>query len=106
KVERVTLDAVRTIGDLADAPVSLYYSEFGDSSINFMVVFWIRFVKQADYLAARSKAVKAIKAAYDREDITIPFPIRTLDFGIKGGTRLSEEMAAHGESGRQAGKAT
>lgn len=92
KVERVTLDAVREIGTLADEPVKLYYSEFGDSSINFVVMFWIRFVGQADFLAARSNAIKAIKVAYDHEDITIPFPIRTLDFGIKGGTRLSEEV--------------
>jgi small conductance mechanosensitive channel len=31
-----------------------------------------------------------IKKAYDENDITIPFPIRTLDFGIKGGTTLQK----------------
>jgi small conductance mechanosensitive channel len=31
-----------------------------------------------------------IKKAYDENDIMIPFPIRTLDFGIKGGKELSE----------------
>jgi small conductance mechanosensitive channel len=35
----------------------------------------------------RSKAIKAIKKAFDEQDITIPFPIRTLDFGIKGGLK-------------------
>jgi small conductance mechanosensitive channel len=33
----------------------------------------------------RSKAIKAIKKTFDEQDITIPFPIRTLDFGIKAG---------------------
>ena len=33
--------------------------------------------------------MKAIKAAYDKENIMIPFPIRTLDFGIRGGEKLS-----------------
>jgi small conductance mechanosensitive channel len=37
----------------------------------------------------RSKAIKA-KKAFDEQDITIPFPIRTLDFGIKGGLKLSQ----------------
>jgi hypothetical protein len=31
-----------------------------------------------------------MKKAYDENRITIPFPIRTLDFGIKGGEKLSE----------------
>ncbi|MGZ5303898.1 MAG: hypothetical protein ACXWDO_07295 [Bacteroidia bacterium] len=35
-----------------------------------------------------------IKKAYVENDITIPFPIRTLDFGIKGGETLSEMMSA------------
>jgi hypothetical protein len=35
----------------------------------------------------RSKAIKAIKKKFDEQDITIPFPIRTLDFGIKGGLK-------------------
>jgi small conductance mechanosensitive channel len=38
----------------------------------------------------RSKAIKAIKRAFYEQDITIPFPIRTLDFGIKGGQKLSQ----------------
>lgn len=31
-----------------------------------------------------------INQAYDEAGITIPFPIRTLDFGIKGGQTLAE----------------
>jgi small conductance mechanosensitive channel len=33
---------------------------------------------------------QTIKKAFDEQDITIPFPIRTLDFGIKGGLKLSQ----------------
>jgi small conductance mechanosensitive channel len=39
---------------------------------------------EPSYFKMRSKAIKAIKKAFDEQDITIPFPIRTLDFGIKG----------------------
>ena len=34
----------------------------------------------------------AITEVFRQHNITIPFPIRTLDFGIKGGTRLDEVM--------------
>jgi small-conductance mechanosensitive channel len=33
-----------------------------------------------------------IKKAYDENNIMIPFPIRTLDFGIKGGEILNEQL--------------
>ncbi len=94
KVRRVTMQAVEGVpGREPDRPVEFFYEEYGDSSINFTVRFWIPFRKQTDYLQARSEAIERIKKAYDQEDITIPFPIRTLDFGIKGGQKLDEVMA-------------
>lgn len=90
RVEDLTLNVVRSLPDaVSRKPVELYYDSYGDSSINFTVCFWIDFKKQPDFLRARSEAIKAIKEAYDREGITIPFPIRTLDFGIKGGEPLN-----------------
>jgi hypothetical protein len=41
-----------------------------------------------------------LKAAYDANDITIPFPIRTLDFGIKGGERLFDAAVNVNQNGR------
>lgn len=93
KVEELTLQAIKSIQYLKpNKPVDLYYQEFGNSSINFVVRYWVDFQKQTDYLKALSDGIKNIKATYDENDITIPFPIRTLDFGIKGGKTL-EEMA-------------
>lgn len=60
--------------------LEFFFTEFGDSSINFVVRFWINFTKRSQELAARHKAVKAIKAAFNEHHINIPFPIRTLDF--------------------------
>lgn len=94
KAERVTLDAVRGLSDLVPGhEVELYYQGFGDSSIDLEVRFWIVASTNAHYNDMRSRAVKAIKAAYDREGITIPFPIRTLDFGIKGGEKLNAMLS-------------
>jgi small conductance mechanosensitive channel len=90
EAERVAVDAITKAGDVED--VELFYEEFGDSSINFVLRFWIHFEKQTDFLGARSRAIKQLKGAFDEHGITIPFPIRTLDFGVVGGEKLSEVL--------------
>ena len=70
--------------------MDLYYQEFGDSSINFVIMVWVHYPDEPGYLKARSDVIMAIKKAFDENDITIPFPIRTLDFGIKGGKQISD----------------
>lgn len=69
--------------------ISFFYSGFGDSSINFNLYFWVNDTAQAAFLEARSEAIMKLKKAFDQNDIMIPFPIRTLDFGIKGGEKLN-----------------
>lgn len=61
--------------------VEFFFTEFGDSSINFVTRFWIESTKPKPKLAAQHKAIKLIKKHFDAEGINIPFPIRTLDFG-------------------------
>lgn len=91
KAEKVTIDAIKQIEFLKPArPIDLFYVEFGNSSINFIIRYWVNFAKETDYLRALSEGIKSIKKAYDANNITITFPIRTLDFGIKGGTTLAE----------------
>lgn len=94
KVEEITIETVTALEErLTTRPVEFYYEEFGSSSINFNVRFWTR-ADQKTYLKARSKAIKAIKKAFDENRITIPFPIRTLDFGVVGGETLAEHLEA------------
>ncbi len=90
KVKRVVLDAVQQVSVRTDDEITFFYDEFGDSSINFQVRIWINKPDQPTWLQGRSEAVMYIKKAFDQNDITIPFPIRTLDFGIKGGERLAD----------------
>ncbi|WP_339694408.1 mechanosensitive ion channel family protein [uncultured Roseivirga sp.] len=96
KVTAVVEKAVATNKYLVDGePIKLVYEEFGSSSINFKVMFWIEYnPKKPMYLEAKSEAIIAIKKAFGENDIMIPFPIRTLDFGIKGGEKLSEQLEA------------
>lgn len=91
KVLDVTLNAVKGINGLSDEDeTTMFYQEFGDSSINFVIRLWIKSPDQPVYLQAGSEAIMRIKKAYDENDIMIPFPVRTLDFGVKGGTTLKE----------------
>lgn len=92
KVKHVTLDAVKNLdGIMQEKEIMFHYSEFGNSSINFVIRFWVQYrLTHKSYLDGLHNAIVAIKKAYDENDITIPFPIRTLDFGIKGGQTLSE----------------
>ena len=96
KVEKVVLNAVKDIEDSIDhKPIEFFYTEFADSSINFTVRFWVKFTKQTEYLNGMHQAIKAIKKAFNENSITIPFPIRTLDFGINSpGCVLLETKAA------------
>lgn len=94
KAEKLALESVESIDKREKSKTpELFYQEFGASSINFIIRFWINFEKQTDYLEARHAAVKRIKSKFDENDITIPFPIRTLDFGIEGGENLSNSLS-------------
>lgn len=91
KVQKVTLEAISSLDDIIkDEGVQFYFTDYGDSSINFVVMFWTEYkIKHSEYLEAQHRAIIAINKAFKANDITIPFPIRTLDFGIKGGEKLS-----------------
>lgn len=94
KAKRVAVEAIEALPNRVEGRgVDLYYNEFGGSSINFLLTFWIRFsYHHKDFMEAQSQAVMAIKQAFADNDITIPFPIRTLDFGIRGGVPLAEQL--------------
>jgi small conductance mechanosensitive channel len=98
KVKQVTLQAVKnvTVRD-PEEPPRLFYQEFADSSINFTLQLWLNATEQPIFLQGRSEAIVLIKKAYDENGITIPFPIRTLDFGIKGGENLADTLKNTGE---------
>jgi small conductance mechanosensitive channel len=94
RVQRIVKEAVKGIRGQVDAKeVEVVYDEFGDSSINFKVRFWVKYTRQFDYVEAKSEAIIKIKKAFDKNNIMIPFPIRTLDFGIKGGEKLNAHLS-------------
>jgi len=93
KVHRVvseTLDGIARRDTSRD--VEVFFTGFGSSSINLVGRFWVDYSKHPDFLDAQSRAIVAIKKAFDDNDIVIPFPIRTLDFGIRGGKTLADSL--------------
>lgn len=85
KVEKITKQTICNTFDQIEKPedVEFYYTEYGGSSINYLCRFWIDAENALEKLKAKSKAIIEIKKAYDKADINIPFPIRTLQFDNK-----------------------
>lgn len=83
-VEEVVRKALIDMELLESEKIEFFYTEFGESSINFRIRFWSNQVNQTAYLYHKSEALRKIKRAFDNHNITIPFPIRTIDFALKG----------------------
>lgn len=82
KVQQLTENIIKANFEQRNSEsVEFYYTGFGDSSIDFVVRFWTNVRDQKDVLSATHKAILGIKKTFNENDINIPFPIRTLDFG-------------------------
>jgi small conductance mechanosensitive channel len=92
QAEDLAIEAVESLAlRNRERSVEMFYEEFGASSINFSIRFWIE-PDQKTFLKARSEGIKVIRQAFRDHGITIPFPIRTLDFGISGSPNLREQL--------------
>jgi small conductance mechanosensitive channel len=103
-VEQVAREALVDVVKLEDFEVDFLYTSFGDSSINFRVRFWIDQLAQGEFLFMKSQALRAIKKAFDKNNILIPFPIRTIDFAIKGGSTLAQQLTHNSVSDPENGR--
>jgi small-conductance mechanosensitive channel len=95
KVKQVALQAVKNMTVLdpdPERPPRLFYNEFAESSINFTLQIWINSTDQPIFWQGTSEAIMLIKKAFDENNISIPYPIRTLDFAIKGGENLADTL--------------
>lgn len=83
KVERVTVEVAKEVlqtvpGGVPGFQPFIRYHTFGDSSINFTVI--LRANEFVGSFAVKHEFIKRLQARYQREGITIPFPIRTIHF--------------------------
>lgn len=94
QVESVALETARDAlhrfpgGDLGYEPV-LRYKEFGDSNINFVVVF--RAVEVAAQYFLQHEYIKALHKRFREEGIDISYPIRKIIWNGTSGRNLAEK---------------
>ena len=83
-------EATNHSGVLADPLPSVRLTELGDSYVGLQARIWIADPKRTDFVRIRSEYVKNVKNRFDANDITIPFPQRTLsgDIGLAGDSEL------------------
>ena len=81
KVEKVTIETAKEIlndikGGAPEFEPFIRYHTFGDSSINFTVIMYVKeFFSQ---YVIKHEFVKRLHERYNEEGIEIPFPIRTV----------------------------
>ncbi|RLI92909.1 MAG: hypothetical protein DRO94_02075 [Candidatus Altiarchaeales archaeon] len=78
--ERVKEIAIKTMRDcefiLDDPEPSVYFVEFGESSLNFKLIFWVR--TYTEKLKALDFLHMNLYKRFERAGIEIPFPCRTI----------------------------
>ncbi len=78
QVQKLAMDAVGQVpGLLSDPAPQVVFRNFGDSSINFTVFYWVD-TAQIGLFAAQDAGLKLIKRAFQEQGIEIPYPIRTV----------------------------
>jgi len=79
-VEALAIVTIKNLDFLsAIRQVEFNYTRFGESSIDFEIQFWIDQSKTGQG-TAKSVAIKAIKKAFDDNKISIPYPMRTVEY--------------------------
>ena len=91
-VKQVTIDEIKSMDYLLpEENIDFYFTNIGNSSFNFILRFWIKFQKDDDFLKAQDEAIIKIKKRFEKENISIPYNVISLDFGVKGGINLFDK---------------
>ncbi|MFC7186567.1 mechanosensitive ion channel family protein [Halorubrum yunnanense] len=87
-------EAERSDAIVDDPAPSVRLIELADSYVGLQSRIWIDDPSRADFVKARADYVKAVKKRFDEEDISIPFPQRT----VSGRNEWSEPSSFGGTS--------
>ena len=78
-VKKIAVEAIQKLYPPNEGEqVEFYFTDFGNSSIDFLLRFWVDAQENLTALEVKSEAISKIKETFDKNDINIPFPIRTI----------------------------
>lgn len=78
QVRKIALGSLASVTGLLDnPPPKVQYEEFGASTVNLTLYFWIDTL-QSDPFTAKDTAMVAIKTAFEKNKIDMPFPTQRL----------------------------
>lgn len=90
KAKKVALESLAKIEGIIKEDTTFLFDGLGESAIDFTVRIWVNTAENGSYLQVLNDAIIRIKEVFEQNDISMPFPIRTLDFGMKGGKTLAD----------------
>lgn len=91
-VRSVALDEVKKIEEyLPEEGIDFYFTDIGGSTYDFMLRYWVKFESNDDFCKGMNDVIMRIKKRFEQENISIAYPVTTLDFGVKGGVNLFDK---------------
>ncbi|MBD0831849.1 mechanosensitive ion channel family protein [Aestuariibaculum sediminum] len=91
-VKTVALDEIKKIQQLLpDEGIDFYFTDIGASTYNFMLRYWVEFRSNDDFCKGMNDAIVGIKKRFEQENISIAYPVTTLDFGVNGGMNIFDK---------------
>lgn len=95
---KILLKTVNNIQGVLPSPaIEVDAVGFGDSSINLIVRYWT-LPQIAQVRRTKTRVIVAIKQAFDRADINIPYPIRTVYYYDQEKFKDYSPVSANGDS--------
>lgn len=76
-------EASETEGILADPEPSVKLIELNEASFGLQARVWIRDPGGSDFLGIRGQFVQSVTERFEREDVTIPYPHRTIEGALE-----------------------
>ncbi len=100
KVRAVAAEALKKVPNVIPEDTTFFFEGLGESTVDFRIRIWVNSNKYGDYLQFINDVIITLKEA-----LSLPYPIRTLDFNMKGGEKLSdmELRVVNGEGQKRTG---
>jgi small conductance mechanosensitive channel len=92
-VEEKALATISQINGVLEEPApAVVFENFGESSVDFSLYYWVD-ADSPGVWGGTNAGVKAIKAAFEKADIDMPYPIRVIQMAARTDLKAEEQQA-------------